>query len=139
MQERARALGMADKMIFAGWREDVPAILSVMDAMVLPSMNEAVGMALIEAQAHGVPVVASKVGGIPEIVKDGRTGILVPPSDAGKIAEAVITLLNDKAKRDDMGRAGKAWVRDKFKASDMVNKTSTLYLELLNMKRHFIA
>lgn len=138
MEKRAQDLGISAKVIFAGWREDIPDIISLMDIMVLPSLNEAVGIALIEAQAEGVPVVASKVGGIPEVVKDQKTGILVPPSDVAAIAEAVISLLNDKSKRAGMGEAGKVWVHDRFRAEDMTSKTSALYMRLLNKKRYFI-
>ena len=135
MEEKARKLGIADKVIFAGWREDVPDMISVMDVVVQPSLNEAVGIALVEAQAQGVPIVATKVGGIPEAVVDGKTGILVPPSDAEKLAEAVSGLLADKAKRAAMGAAGRAWVQDKFRAETMAEKTSALYMELLEKKR----
>lgn len=139
MKKRAGELGISAKVIFAGWREDIPEMISLMDVMVLPSLNEAVGIALIEAQAEGVPVVASRVGGIPEVVKDQKTGILVPPSDAAAIAEAVISLLNDKPKSAAMGEAGKVWVRDRFRAEDMTEKTSALYMRLLNKKRYHIA
>lgn len=139
MEKRARELGIGDAAIFAGWREDIPDMISLMDVMVLPSLNEAVGIALIEAQAEGVPVVASRVGGIPEVVKDRKTGILVPPSDAAAIADAVLSLLGDKPKCAAMGEAGKAWVRDRFRAEDMADKTSALYMRLLNKKRYHIA
>ncbi len=139
MEHRAQELGIGDRVIFTGWREDIHEMISLMDVMVLPSLNEAVGIAAIEAQAEGVPVVASKVGGIPEIVKDRKTGILVPPSDAGAIAEAVIGLLGDKQKCAAMGEAGKAWVRDRFKAEDMADKTSELYMRLLRKKQYYIA
>lgn len=138
MEKRAAELGISASIIFAGWREDIPDVISLMDIMVLPSLNEAVGIALIEAQAEGIPVVASRVGGVPEVVRDGKTGILVPPSDPAAIADAVIGLLDDKPKCAAMGEAGKAWVRDRFKAEDMVKKTSELYMRLLNKKRYFI-
>jgi glycosyltransferase involved in cell wall biosynthesis len=135
MEERARKLGISDRVIFAGWREDVPDMISIMDVVVQPSLNEAVGIALVEAQAQGVAVVATNVGGIPEAVVDGRTGILVPPSDAEALAEAVMELLSDGTKRAGMGAAGRAWVQDKFRAETMAEKTSALYMELLEKKR----
>jgi glycosyltransferase involved in cell wall biosynthesis len=139
MEKRALELGIGGVTIFAGWRDDIPDIISLMDVMVLPSLNEAVGIALIEAQAEGVPVVASKVGGIPEVVNDRKTGILVPPSDPAAIADAVVSLLSDKAKCAAMGEAGKIWVRGRFRAEDMAEKTSALYMRLLNKKRYRIA
>jgi glycosyltransferase involved in cell wall biosynthesis len=84
-------------------------------------------------------VVATAVGGIPEAVRDGRTGILVPPSDAAAVADAVISLLADNKKRAEMGAAGKEWVRDRFMAGTMAEKTSALYMGLLSKKRFFIA
>lgn len=138
MEKRSDELGLRGRFIFTGWREDVQRVLSMMDVVVHPSLNEAVGMALIEAQAQGIPIVASRVGGIPEVVLDHKTGILVPPSDPEKTAEAVNGLLADKQKRADMGEAGKVWVYDKFNAETMANKTSALYIELLHKKRRFI-
>lgn len=139
LEEKAALLGLGDKMIFAGWREDVPEILSILDMMVLPSLNEAVGMALIEAQAEGVPVVAARVGGVPEVVKDGKTGVLVSPGNAGELADAIIGLLSDKGKLKDMGQAGALWVRGRFRAEDMARKTSELYMETLHKKGRFIS
>ena len=109
-----------NKLIFTGWREDIPEILSVLDIVVVPSLNEAVGRILIEAGACGKPVVATRVGGIPEVVQDNQTGILVPPKDAYELARAVISLLEDKNKRQKMGETAKNWVDDKFSASRMV-------------------
>ncbi len=136
LEEKAKKLGLSDKIIFTGWREDVPEVLSILDVLVMPSLNEAVGMSIIEAQAEGVPVVATRVGGIPEVVKDRVTGLLVGPSDAGALAEAVNDLLSDKPRRVEMGLAGKSWVLNKFTANEMVHKTSNLYAELFNRKKY---
>jgi len=134
LEEKVARLGLRGKIIFAGWREDIPGILSMLDIMVLPSVNEAVGMALIEAQAEGVPVVASDVGGVPEVVEDGKTGILVPPGNVPALRNAIIGLLSDKGKMKVMASSGKLWVRDRFKAEDMARKTSELYMEILRKK-----
>lgn len=138
LEEKAEKLGIGEKVIFTGWREDIPEMLSLMDLVVLPSLNEAVGMALIEAQAAGVPVVATKVGGISEVVKDGLTGILVEPANPEKMADAILGLLSDGEWMRQMGSAGKAWVRNRFRAEDMAVKTSDLYMEILHKKRYFI-
>ncbi len=131
LEKQARDSGLVDKFIFTGWREDVPDILSIMDVMVLPSLNEAVGIVLVQAQSMGVPVVATNVGGIPEVVKGGETGILVPPADAHSLATAISSLLKDAPKRASMGEAARTGVSGKFKAEEMAKKVSELYDDLL--------
>jgi colanic acid/amylovoran biosynthesis glycosyltransferase len=101
----------------------------------LTSLNEAVGMILIEAQAVGVPIIASNVGGIPEVIRDGQTGILVPPADPHSLARAINQLLADKQKRLDMSEAARAWIKDKFKPQDMVNAISGLCQELVSTRK----
>ena len=130
LEFQCEKLHISDKLIFIGWREDIPEILSVLDILVMPSLNEAVGRILIEAGACGKPVVATRVGGIPEVVKDNQTGILVPPGDAHGLARAVISLLEDEKKRQRMGETAKNWVDDKFSASRMVKGFSDLYVEM---------
>ena len=134
LERQAKEAGLENKFIFTGWREDMPEILSILDILVLPSLNEAVGMVLIEAQALGVPIVAAKVGGIPEILVDNQTGILVPPADPYRLAQAINQLLLDEQKRRDMAEAARISVRDKFKAQDMVDRISDLYQELISGK-----
>jgi glycosyltransferase involved in cell wall biosynthesis len=123
--------GFASRCIFTGWREDILEINSILDILVLPSLNEAVGIALIEAQAMGVPVIATHVGGIPEVVNDKSTGLLVSPADSRGLAQAMEYLIENTQKRSEMSAAAKAWVRGKFKAEDMADKISRLYKELV--------
>ena len=130
LENRCSELGISDKVIFTGWREDIPEILSILDILVLPSLNEAVGRILIEAGASGIPVVAAKVGGVPEIVKDNETGVLVQPKDPDSMAQGIMDLLEDKDKRLRMGEASKKWIDDKFSAETMVKAFSDLYKEL---------
>ena len=130
---RSKQLNIDNKVIFAGWQEDVPEILSILDVLVLPSLNEAIGRVILEAGASGKPVVATEVGGIPDIIKNNETGILVPPGDSKKIAEAVISLLEDKQKRFEMGRAAKDWVNNQFSVDNMVREVHNLYKSLLNI------
>jgi len=130
---RSKKLNIEDKVIFAGWREDITEILPILDVLVLPSLNEAVGRILLEAGISGKPVVATEVGGIPDIVKNNMTGILVPPADSEKIAEAVISLLRDEEKRFEMGRAARDWVNTNFSANRMVSEIHNLYKSLLNV------
>lgn len=136
LEERARRSGLSGSVIFTGWRDDIPEILSILDILVMPSLNEAVGMSIIEAQAEGVPVVATRVGGIPEVVRDKVTGLLVAPSDSKALAEAVSALLSDNDRRAEMALMGKSWVRGKFTASQMVTKTSDLYADLFNRRKY---
>ncbi|MBU0881006.1 MAG: glycosyltransferase family 4 protein [Candidatus Omnitrophica bacterium] len=138
LEEKTGRLGIRGNVIFAGWRDDIPEILSILDVLVMPSLNEAVGISAIEAQAEGVSVVASRVGGIPEIVQDRVTGLLVNPTDPDALAEAVTELISDKDKRVRMGRSGKLWVRGKFAAGEMIDKISSLYAELSNKKKYGI-
>jgi glycosyltransferase involved in cell wall biosynthesis len=131
LENQAALLGLKEKFVFTGWRDDVRALLSAMDIVVLPSLNEAVGIVLIEAQSCGVPVVATRVGGIPEVVKDGDTGLLVEPGDSKAIAGAVIQLLQDDVRRSAMSSAAQVWVEGKFKVQDMVDNTSFVYQSFL--------
>jgi glycosyltransferase involved in cell wall biosynthesis len=135
LQKQVKEAGLENKFIFTGWREDTPEILSILDILVLPSLNEAVGMILIEAQAVGVPIVASNVGGIPEVIRDGQTGILVPPGDPHSLARAINQLLADKQKRLNMSEAARAWIKDKFKPQDMADAVSSLYQELVSNRK----
>jgi glycosyltransferase involved in cell wall biosynthesis len=132
MEEQCRAANLNGNFVFAGWREHVEQLLGVLDILVLPSLNEAVGRIILEAAAYGVPVVATRVGGVPEIVKDGETGLLVPSQDAGSMARALIELLTNREKRGRLGRAAKERVTTSFTAREMVRSISNLYLELVN-------
>lgn len=130
---RCQRLALGDKVVFTGWREDIPEIMSVLDVLVLTSLNEAVGRVLLEAGASGKPIVATDVGGVPEILKNMKTGILVPPKDSQKIAEAVITLLKDEKARCEMGRAAKDWVNANFNEKKMADELQNLYRALLKI------
>jgi glycosyltransferase involved in cell wall biosynthesis len=127
---RAARLNIADKVLFSGWREDIPEILCVIDLLALASLNEAVGRVILEAGAAGIPAVATEVGGVPEIIKNNETGILVPPRDPASMARALIALLEDGAKRGEMGRAAKEWVRNNFSDRSMVAELDKIYREV---------
>lgn len=135
LEKQVKGEELQNKFIFTGWREDMHEILSMLDILVLPSLNEAVGMILIEAQALGVPVIATNVGGIPEVIRDNQTGILVPSGDTHSLAQAITHLLEDEQKRLAMAQAARIWIRDKFKAQDMVNEISDLYQELISNRK----
>lgn len=131
LENVAYKLGIADKVIFAGMRKDVPEILSVLDVFVLPSFYEGLPMALLEAQTAKIPVIATRVGAIPDVVEDGVTGILVPPKDPQSIAEAMITILSDNQFASRIAQSGFERVRDNFSSIKMAGKYLSIYKELI--------
>ncbi|HMS83091.1 MAG TPA: glycosyltransferase [Nitrospira sp.] len=124
-------LALSEIVIFAGLRRDVDRILPLLDLFVLPSLSEGFGIALIEAMASGCPVVATAVGGIPEIVSSTHTGLLVPAGDAAALAHALADLLCNQDKSRRLGRAGQEWACANFSVSTMVKHHERLYEQLL--------
>jgi glycosyltransferase involved in cell wall biosynthesis len=120
-----------DQVVFAGFRDDIPDVMKTMDALVLPSLWEGFGIVLIEAMAAGKPVITTKVSNMPEIVRDGREGYLVPPSDSESLREAMAKLLKHPAQGRKMGRNGFETVRQKFTLKRMVDDTESYFLEQL--------
>lgn len=120
-----------DAVEFLGERRDVPDLLGASDVLVLPSWNEGLGMVLLEAAAASLPVVATNVGGMPEIVEDGRTGFLVPPGDAAALADRVVGLLNDPNAAASMGRAARRRVEQHFSIEVQARRTLALYRDVL--------
>lgn len=117
------------KVVFTGRRDDVPAVTAALDVAVLPSYREALGLAILEAMALGRPVVATNVGGIPEMVVDGVTGLLVPPHDPAALAVAITRLLTDHPLADTLARAGHDLVHDRFCIDLMVDAIEEIYDE----------
>jgi glycosyltransferase involved in cell wall biosynthesis len=134
METKAEALGLLENVIFTGTRRDIPEILALLNVFVLPSLWEGLPIALLEAMAAGLPVVATAVGGTPEVVIDGVTGFLVPPRDPEALADAILRLLRDPDLRQRMGEAGRARVTEHFSVEQMVRKTEALYEQLLAEK-----
>jgi glycosyltransferase involved in cell wall biosynthesis len=124
---------------FTGRRDDVPAVTAALDVAVLPSYREAQGLSILEAMALARPVVASAVGGIPEMIEDGRTGLLVPPRDPVVLAAAVSRLLTDHPYADTIARAGKDLVHERFCLELMVRATETIYDEAVAEERRLAA
>jgi glycosyltransferase involved in cell wall biosynthesis len=106
-----------------------------MDVVVLSSHLEGLGTSLLDAMAMARPVVATRVGGIPEMVEDGLNGLLVPPRDPSALADALITLINRPDERKRMGQAGRARMLEKFSAEAMVAATEAVYRKILESKR----
>lgn len=132
LEREARKLGITERVIFTGFREDIPEILSILDLFVLPSHMEGLGSILLEAQYMGIPVVSTLAGGIPEVVRNGETGILVPPRDPDSLSKAVIDLLENKEKRESFSLQGKKWAKNFF-PERMVEGTLAVYSELVNI------
>lgn len=128
---QAAALGLQDRVRMTGFVSDVPAFLGEAGIFVLPSRSEGLGLVLLEAMAAGRPVVASRVGGIPEVVVDEETGLLVPPEDPRALAAALERLLADPALARRMGEAGRQRVAALFSARRMAEQTAALYEELI--------
>jgi len=107
----ADSLQLAGRVTFAGWREDIDVVMSAMDIYVQPSLEEGLGLAVMEAMATGLPVVGTRVGGIPELIEDGRTGFLVAPGDVLALSDAIGLLLSNGELRARLGGAARAHVR----------------------------
>src|SRR4029077_9325183 len=120
--------------LFLGHRDDVPAVLSCCDVAVLPSRAEGLPNALIEYMAAGLPAVASNVGGSAEIIRDGATGLLVPPQNSQALGEALLRLLRDPDLAHRLARSGQEYVRQNYSFSRMLTETDRLYVELVQRK-----
>jgi glycosyltransferase involved in cell wall biosynthesis len=127
LEALARDLRIAHRVVFTGRRDDVPAVTAALDVAVLPSYREAQGLSILEALALSRPVVASNVGGIPEMITDGVNGLLVPPHDADALAAAIVRLLLDHPYADTLGRAGHDMVHDRFCIDVMVDAIERIY------------
>jgi glycosyltransferase involved in cell wall biosynthesis len=128
----SKELGVADKVIFTGFRTDTPEILSELSISVSSSLTEGLSNTLLESSASGIPVIATRVGGSPEIVLDGETGLIVPPRDPAALADAMCLLLENPEFARAMGDAGRQRVHDYFSVDRNVQQTETLYAQLLN-------
>ena len=115
---------------FLGWRDDIEEIMQIFDIFVLPSLNEGMGRVLVEAMAAGKPAVASRVGGIPDLVKDQKTGLLVPPGDEQALAEAILWFVNNPSEAKNMGAAGRLYCH-RFSLEAMIEKLDHLYAKLI--------
>ena len=126
----ARELALGERAVFAGIRRDVPQLLAASDAFVMPSLWEGLGLVFLEAMATGLPVLSTRVSAVPEVVVEGETGLLVPPSDAGALAAAMRAIASDAALRARLGSAGRARVRERFGLDRMVDETLAVYAEV---------
>jgi len=128
---RTRHLGIHERFIFTGLRRDVPDLLAAADVSVLPSLSEGLPNAVIEAMAAGLPVVGTKVGGIPELIDHGRTGLLIPPADVGALSESLTAVLDNPHLSKRLGEAARTRIQTEFSFERMVRETEALYRDVL--------
>jgi glycosyltransferase involved in cell wall biosynthesis len=129
--ERAERLTVRDRLIMVGFQEDVVPFLHAMDVFVLPSRTEGLPITILEAMAAGKPVVATAVGGIPEVVRDRETGLLVPPMEPSRLAEALMHLLEAPALAKSMGAVGRKQVETLFTMEQEARQTALVYGRVL--------
>ncbi|MEK7858830.1 MAG: glycosyltransferase family 4 protein [Elusimicrobiota bacterium] len=130
LRDKANRFGLSGKVQLLGERRDVPELLADSHLYVMPSLQEGIGTALIEAQAGLVPVVASRVGGLPHVVDDGRTGTLVPPGDPAALADAIVASLRNPRQTETMAQAGYERARNLFSIDQVVLRLEALYQSL---------
>jgi glycosyltransferase involved in cell wall biosynthesis len=131
LEALVRTLGLAETVIFLGWRRDMASVYADLDVVALTSLNEGSPVALIEALAAARPVVSTAVGGVPEVVIHGETGLTVGVSDASALAAAVLAVLHDRSLAARLGAAGRRHVYPRYDSSRLVNDVRNLYVREL--------
>jgi glycosyltransferase involved in cell wall biosynthesis len=134
LEAQADALSLSDRILFTGFREDIPALIAGMDVFVLPSINEGMGRVLVMAMALGKPIVATRVGGVAELLGDGEAGLLVPPRDPAALAEATTTLLRDATRASALAEAGRRRA-PRYSAEAMLGALAKVYHEVISHGR----
>jgi glycosyltransferase involved in cell wall biosynthesis len=137
LKRLAARLNVGDRIAFLGEVRDVRALLCHARFFVLSSRSEGIPLTVLEAMACGLPVVATRVGGLPEVVEEGVTGLLVPPADPAALADAIVRLCNDPFGRERMGRAGGRRAEELFDVRRMVAQYEALYMEAARDDRRF--
>jgi glycosyltransferase involved in cell wall biosynthesis len=134
IRRRVREMGLEAHVVMTGFRRDIPAVMAALDVLVLPSVkSEASSQVIPQALAVGTPVVATTVGGSPELIDDGKTGRLVPPADARALADAIVSLLRDPGAAAAMARAGGELVRARYTLEAAMVRTLAVYDDLLRV------
>ncbi|MCM8798401.1 MAG: glycosyltransferase family 4 protein [Candidatus Omnitrophica bacterium] len=129
-----RDLEIENRVFFLSPSWDTTSLFSCLDVFVLPSLEEGLGMVVLEAMASGIPVVATRVGGVPEIIQDGENGLLVPPRDYQGLGEAICRILQNPELRNKFIVKGRQTIEDKFVLEKMIEETERLYYEILDEK-----
>jgi glycosyltransferase involved in cell wall biosynthesis len=135
LRELCRCYRLSSHVRFAGFRTDLERILPCLDLVVHPAVMEGLGLSLLEAAAAGIPIVATGVGGVPEIVQDGVTGLLVPPADTRSLAAAIVRLVRRRETARALGDAGRDFVSRNFSVAKMVEGNLQVYREVLAARR----
>lgn len=131
LEKKVQELSIQEHVVFSGFRSDSEALMKNFDIFCLPSLSEGLSSAILVAMASRLPVVTTRVGGIPELVVDGETGILVPPNDAEQLAAALSKILGSRDLRQKMGNAGRRRVKETFTLKRKLDETEDLYSRLL--------
>jgi glycosyltransferase involved in cell wall biosynthesis len=131
LSQQAKQAGVSEKVLFLGLRDDVPVLLKCLDVFVLPSLYEGFGLVILEAMAAQLPVVATTVGGVPDLVTDRQTGILVPPANPQALAEAIAQLLESPALAQRLARNAYKFAQENCELERMIDATENLYREVL--------
>jgi len=132
LESLAERLGVADRVLFTGLREDMPQIYASIDLLVLPSLCEAMPMCVLEAMAAGKPVIATRVGAVPQLIDQDETGVLIEPGDVAGLSSAVLQLLDDPERARCLGAKGQARTIEQFSADSMARQYLQLYSEITN-------
>lgn len=131
LEDLCSELDILDSVLFLGYQEQVENLVADFDVFLMPSITEGLGLALLEAMALSKPVIASETGGIPEVVKNGVSGILVPTGDEGALAKTIVDVINSEEYARDLGREAKNTVSKKFSSKHMALKTMDIYDQIL--------
>ncbi len=131
LRSKTRELRVQDRVVFGGFRPDIERFYPVMDVSVLTSLSEGLSMTVLESMSFGLPVVVTRVGGNPEIVRDGETGFLVPPRDPEAFAERVVQLLKNQELRERMGESGRRVVQERFTLSSTAARYEEVYKDVI--------
>lgn len=135
LRQKVEDLNLNRNVWFLGHRSDIPAILNALDLFVLTSLYEGLPLCLLEAMAAGKPVVATRVYGNVDVIEDGVTGLLVPPKNPVKLAEAILELLVDRERMANMGNAGRKVVEENYDLNEMVEAYKRIYIKLIRERR----
>jgi glycosyltransferase involved in cell wall biosynthesis len=135
LESLVQRIELSDRVRFLGWSNDLASIYATIDICALSSLNEGTPVAMIEAMAAGKVVVATNVGGVADVIEDGRTGVLVPPGDAEALAAAFVMLARDRTTRHRLGRAARDSVAGRFAHERLVDDMDRLYVSALAEKR----